>query len=114
MYIGNNASDTLITLTSQVAGTVTGGTVDAGQFPSVVAYMNVTAISGTVPTADIKLQDSPDGVVWFDAGVAFTQVTVVGKQRIVFSNVGQYIRAVAVVAGTGASVSAVVTVAGVR
>jgi len=114
MYIGNDASDTLMTLTSQAVGTVTGGTVDAGQFPSVVAYMNVTAITGTTPTANVKLQDSPDGADWYDTGVAFAQVTVAGKQRIIVSNVGQYIRAVAVVAGTGASVSAVVSVAGVR
>lgn len=35
----------------------------------------VSAVSGTSPTLDTKLQDSADGVTYADMGVSFSQVT---------------------------------------
>jgi hypothetical protein len=50
---------------------------DVGNADTLVLYLSVTAGTGTSPTLDVKMQDSPDGgTTWFDiAGTAVTQVT---------------------------------------
>lgn len=114
MRIGNDNDDRLIALTNQGAATVNGEKVETGEFASLVAYLNVTAVGGT-PSLAMKLQDSPDGVEWYDVpNGAFAAATAVGKQRLVVSNIGDFVRAVATVSGTTPTVSGTVDVVGVR
>lgn len=74
----------MITLFS---GTVTasgeGPVIDLGQagMLAMAFYLNVTAVSGTSPTLDVKLQDSPDGTAFYDLA-SFAQKTAVGKEAI--------------------------------
>lgn len=74
------------------------------------------ATAGTLPTLDVKIQDSPDNTNFTDiAGKAFTQVTTVAsRQQLVLDTnaVGRYIRAVSTVGGT-ASPSFPISVQGV-
>lgn len=83
---------------------VTSSAFDVGDAQSLVAYLTVTAGSGTTPTLDIKFQDSPDsGTTWFDiAGASFTQVTGSSSTQVVsasrkFSNL---VRCVVTIGGT--------------
>jgi hypothetical protein len=61
--------------------------VNSSAFPlydadKLVLYVSCTAASGTSPTLDVKIQDSPDfGTTWFDvAGTAITTITAAGTQ----------------------------------
>lgn len=48
-----------------------------------------SAASGTTPTLDAVLQDSPDGgVTWVNLPLKFTQVTAAGSAYIIFKPVG--------------------------
>src|SRR5947207_292321 len=74
--------------------------INGGGYANCVAYLNVTAASGTSPTLDVKFQDSADGTTWYDVpSGAFTQKTATGSQRLALSNVGPYLRAVQAVGG---------------
>jgi hypothetical protein len=63
---------------------------------SIVAYLNVTALSGGTATLDVKIQDSPDGATWYDiTGMTFTQATGATSQRLAVGGpLGAYVRAV--------------------
>jgi hypothetical protein len=56
-----------------------------GEADVLVLYVSNTATSGSSPTLDVKMQDSPDGgTTWFDiAGAAITQVTSGTSSQIV-------------------------------
>lgn len=77
-------------------------TFNAGGYNSFVAFLNVSAHTGSGGTLDVKFQDSIDGTNFVDiSSAAFTQVTTAnGIQRLVVSNVGPKCRAVVVAAGT--------------
>lgn len=83
--------------------TYTGSSFRVDIFNAAVAFLNVVAASGTSPTLNVKLQDSWDGVEWYDTGVAFTQATGVTTERKTISNFGRFIRAVGTIAGTSPS-----------
>jgi len=74
---------------------------------TVTAYLDVTAVSGTSPTLDVKLQDSTDnGNTWTDVdGGAFAQFTAVGQAHItvLIRRAANAIRAVATIGGTSPS-----------
>jgi hypothetical protein len=74
----------------------------AGGYGGVIAYLNVAAASGTSPSLAVKLQDSPDGVTWYDVpSGAFTAATAVGTQRLsVAGPLGNYVRASYAATGT--------------
>jgi hypothetical protein len=97
---GYNAAAALITGTA--LDTTTNGTaVSTSGNTGIVVYLKVTAVTGETPTLNIKLQDSPDGTNWYDVPSAtFTEATGVTTERKVFTNIGDYIRAVATIAGT--------------
>ena len=82
--------------------------------PTVLAYLNVSAASGTSPTLTVTLQDSPDGVNWYPVpSGAFTAVTAVGLSRLVVpagTAVGSYLRAALTVGGTTPSFTTSLTV----
>ena len=101
-----------ITLVASQArtATLTTGAFDVGpEVTKLVAYLSVTAASGTSPTLDVKIQDSPDGNTWYDIGSGtgsgtglFVQATAATTQvkDITTRNFGRYIRAVNTVGGT--------------
>ncbi len=99
MRKGNSQYDRLHT--GVQTSTVTSTPVEVANYLTIVAYLNVTAVSGTTPTLNIKLQDSADGVTYYDIpGATFTAVTATGQQRIVVTNPGIYLQAVQTIAGT--------------
>src|SRR4051812_14456489 len=89
--------------------------VNAGGYGNAVAYLRVTAASGTTPTLDMKFQDSPDGTNYQDVpSGAFTQKTAAGSQRLVLSNIGPFLRAVQTIGGTSPSFTYDLHVAGIN
>lgn len=68
-------------------------------FDEIAVLVDVSAVTGTGPTLDIKVQWSPDDVEWFD-GDAFTQFSAAGKQVIRVPNKAQSARLDYTVAGT--------------
>jgi hypothetical protein len=72
-----------------------------------LAILMCGAVSGTSPTLDVKIQDSPDGTTWTDvSGGAFTQITggsSIQKLNLDFNSLQKNLRAVATIAGTSPS-----------
>lgn len=96
-------SNATITSTSQSA-------VIAPAKNTLICHLKVTGtVSGTSPNMAVKLQDSSDGVNWVDIPSAtFTAVTATNSfQRLVVSNVGAMVRAVATITGTSPSFAGV-------
>ena len=71
---------------------------------SMKVVMNLGAVSGTTPTLDVKIQDSPDNSVWTDiSGAAFAQKATAQANTIddIHCYTKQrYVRAVATIGGT--------------
>lgn len=67
-----------------------------------IIYCSTSAVSGTTPTLDIKVQISPDqGATWFDSGYAFTQQTANGTAVLkIPNNLGTFQRLVFTLGGT--------------
>ena len=88
--------------------TVTGDDVDVTLLQAANFYLDVTAVSGTSPTLDVKIQEKdPVSGKYFDL-LTFTQVTVISSQRKSFGRgagefLGKTIRYVATIGGTGPS-----------
>jgi len=63
----------------------TSKTLKIGDSTTIIAYLTVTAASGTSPTLNVKFQDSSDnGTTWWDiAGTTFTQATGSTSQVVV-------------------------------
>ena len=97
------------------AGTTNSSKVNAGGYGTAKAFLNITAVSGTSPTLDVKFQDSYDGTNWVDvASGAFSQKTATGASSLVLSNVGPYLRAVRTRGGTSPSFTYDLYLAGVN
>ena len=107
--------------TTLVASNTVTATGNSASFvlPYADAYrltLAVGTVSGTTPTFDAVLQDSPDGgTTWVNLPLRFTQVTVTGTAAtdpyIIFKMVGLSDAASAgVVAGTGGALAANVPV----
>jgi len=67
-----------------------------------VAHLHVAAVSGTTPSATIKVQHSADNSTFADL-VTFTAATAVGAQRSVVAagtTVNRYLRAASTITGT--------------
>ena len=76
-----------------------------------VAYLQVTTSSGTSPTADIKIEDSPDNSSYSDL-ITFTQATGRTAQRATVSGtVNSYLRVSWTLGGTDPSFTFVVGLA---
>lgn len=96
-----------------ITASATSAAVSSGNYSSAIAYLNVTAATGTTPSLTVKLQDSPDGVTWYDIpSGAFTAATAVGTQRLTVSNIGPLLRAVSTVTGTTPSFTVDLQLAG--
>ena len=110
----NNVKSTVLakqTLRSQAMTSTTNGTgVDTLGFGNAMVLLEVGAVTGTSPTMDVKLQDSPDNSTFTDiSGATLTQVTAANKSQTLSVNLdgkARYIRAVATIAGTSPSFTA--------
>jgi len=84
---------------------VTGSDVDIEPLKAANFYLDVTAVSGTTPTLDVKIQEKdPVSGKYFDL-VSFTQVTAVISERKNYGSgvgelLGKIIRFVATISGT--------------
>lgn len=101
MQLGQHDTKTLVTSAARTT-TFTSSGVSTSNVDGVIAYVNISAVSGTSPTLNITLQDSPNGTDWFDAST-LAQATAISKQRVVLSSVGAHLRAVCTIAGTAPS-----------
>jgi len=95
---------TLHTSAAETA-TVTGADVDTEQLGSANFYLDVTAVTGTTPTLDVKIQEKdPVSGKYFDL-FSFTQKTAISSERKSYGLgagelLGKVIRYVATIAGT--------------
>ncbi len=68
------------------------------------AVIHITAVGGTSPTIDFKLQESEDGSTWSDiAHSRFDQINATGVYVQEFSNTKKYVRLAWTVGGTSPS-----------
>ena len=90
---------------ASAARTVTGvgtafNTYDADSFEG---FLTVSAVAGTSPTLDVRLETSLDaGVSWSTVG-AFSQITGTGTRNKVFGPLGDSCRWAWTITGTGPS-----------
>lgn len=104
MRQGDYDKSTLVSGDSARTASFNSDAEDVQPYIKLWAYLNVTAVSGTSPTLDITIEESPDGIEWFDSGYSFTQVTSAEKQRLVMDAIGGYhLRAVCTIGGTSPS-----------
>lgn len=94
--------------------TVTATGLDLRGYKGVVKVCQlVGVVSGTTPTLDGKIQQSPDNSTWVDvAGATFTQVTASDSYQSIgvdLRKTGGYIRYVGTIAGTTPSFTMGVT-----
>lgn len=75
---------------------------ECGGYTKAMAYMDVGLVSGTSPTLDVKIQESPDNSAWYDTpGAAFPRMTTAGKQRLMINDLGgMFYRASVTIGGT--------------
>jgi hypothetical protein len=88
------------------------GSVDVSGIDELSVYLDISAASGTEPTIDVVIQDSPDGTNWYDH-TTFSQKTAVGKDAKRISNFGKFMRAKYTIAGTNPSFTAGIVAVGV-
>lgn len=102
----------VITLATASVITATGATANTGlssDIKQATAFISVSAVSGTAPSATFTLQLSTNGVDWADAASGAAMIAA-GTQRIaVASNVGDFARVSYVVTGTTPSFTATIT-----
>ena len=65
-----------------------------------IVTLDVTVVSGTSPTLDVKLEHSPDGAKWTDLGAAFAQKTTAGREAKAFTQLHGFVRVNFTIAGT--------------
>lgn len=92
--------------------------LNAANYSGVVAYIIVTAVSGTGPSMTVKLQDSIDGANFADTGFASAAITATGVYpiRIPAGNLaeGAILQAVSTITGTTPSFTYSIVLAGVK
>lgn len=74
---------------------------DIAQHDEALAFLDVSGASGTTPSLVVSFEYSPDGVTWFDSGVAYTAVTAVARPAVKqLTNFGRWVRAKWAITGT--------------
>lgn len=76
-----------------------GAGVPVGTAHTARLTLDVTAVTGTTPTATVTVETSEDGAAWVAVG-AFAAATAVSRQRRSFSGLDRLIRASWVLGGT--------------
>lgn len=79
---GGYASETLLASGAKIVSANTAANAGFGGVKDLIVQVAVTAASGTLPTLDVKIQDSVDGGTnWNDiAGLSFTQLITTGQE----------------------------------
>lgn len=70
-----------ITSAAYTASGDSGILTGAGTIAMMRAFLVCTAVSGTNPTLDVVLEDSPDGSTWFNVAT-FARLTAAGSQAL--------------------------------
>lgn len=79
--------------------TTTGKQIDGTPVHGVDVRIHCPQATGTTPTLNAKIQDSPDNSVWTDK-LTFAQITLAGEYRGRLATPQKYVRAVLTVGGT--------------
>jgi uncharacterized protein (DUF983 family) len=99
------AWDSNLTFTeTAVIASKNGANIEVGKGSLFETFIDVTAISGTGATLDIKFQESDDGTTFTDI-LSVPQFTAVGKKTEYIKSTKKYVRYVLTIAGTSPSVS---------
>ncbi len=100
MSIGKTI-DTLLELKASGAETAStnGATKTVGPTDIVKVLIKVTAVSGTTPTLDLKIQDGDSDPPTADR-VKLPQITAVGEYEAFFRTTKKYVRYASTIAGT--------------
>jgi len=79
------ATDTIVTPATRTTSADTGPITGWGAIQTIRTQLAVTAVAGTTPSLAVVVEDSLDGVTWWQLA-AFAPVTAVGAQIL---NVGK-------------------------
>lgn len=98
----------LLTMASRSASANGTGVNVTDYVGSIAVSLSAKNVSGTSPTLDVKIQDSPDNITYTDvSGAVFTQVTDAGtlaatleKISVRIDSAAKFIRVVATAGGT--------------
>jgi len=97
------ATDTIVTPATRTTSADTGPITGWGAIQTIRTQLAVTAVAGTTPNLVVVVEDSLDGVTWYQLA-AFTTATAVGSQVV---NIGKpftdHLRWRWTITGTGAS-----------
>ncbi len=123
MHPGNvltRVTDAVLFAPAARTASANGTGVDVTDYEGVATVLLTSAAgTGTTPTLDVKLQDSPDNSTWTDIpGATFTQVTnAAASEQVKAVDVqaaNKFIRAVATIAGTTPSFTCAVAFLGIK
>lgn len=99
----------------QGLGTWTGPTLDGGRYPNILVEADLTALSGTGPGAQLKIDSSTDGITFGNgdvyAGPTYTAAVAHWGFRGVIA-AGKKFRVRVIITGTGPSGSFAITTLG--
>ncbi len=102
-YAAPGATDTIVAPATRTTSADTGPLTGWGAVTTIRTQLAVTTVAGTAPTLSVVVEDSLDGVTWYQLGT-FTTATAVGGQVI---NIGKpfadRLRWRWTITGTGAS-----------
>ncbi len=105
--------DIALTLTAAGAGTTNSGPIaPGGRAGAVIVGVHCTVLSGTTPTLDVSLEESPNGESGWTAlaGSAVTQIVAAGHRMAFAVPTRNFVRVVAVVGGTTPAATAKIAV----
>lgn len=96
-----------LTSATQAPGTfVSGPVANPGYAMWVDASVHVSAVTGTSPTLDVKLESSPDNTTWTAIpGATATQLTAAGNARVSAFVNSEYVRVSSTVGGSSTTVT---------
>jgi hypothetical protein len=98
------AWDSNLTFTeTAVTASKNGSSIQVGVGSLFETFIDVTAISGTAPTLDIKFQESNDGTIFTDI-LSIPQFTTTGKKTAYIKTTKKYVRYVLTITGTSPSI----------
>ena len=94
--------------TVSATGTGSAANNDASTSSGGAGTLQVTAVDGTSPTADVKIRDSADNITYADL-ITFTQATArTAERKTVSGTVNQYLKVSYTIGGTAPNVTMVV------
>ncbi len=80
-YAAPGATDTIVTPATRTTSADTGPITGWGAIQTIRTQLAVTTVAGTAPSLTVVVEDSLDGVTWWQLAT-FTPVTAVGAQVI--------------------------------